>query len=209
MDGGVPAGDMHPPGVPAQLTSLIGREQDLDELAASLAGTRLLTLTGAGGVGKTRLAVAATARVAADFPDGAWWVELATVTDAGAVAPTLAQALGVRALPGLSELDAVVGYLWERRALLVLDNCEHVARRGGPRRRGAAARVPVAHDPGDQSRPARDSRGDALGGSTALAADRRRSGGPAGFTCRPPVHRPRVPGRPPLVARRRGRGGDR
>ena len=67
--------------------------------------------------------------------------------------PALAQALGVRALPGLSELDAVAGYLYARRALLVLDNCEHVVGGGGPRRRGAAARVPVADDPRDQPRP--------------------------------------------------------
>ena len=113
--------------LPAQLTSLIGRERDLEEVATSLAATRLVTLTGAGGVGKTRLAVAAASRAAADFPDGVWWIELAAVTDAGAVAPTLARTLGVRALPGMSELDAVVGYLWKRCALLVLDNCEHLA----------------------------------------------------------------------------------
>ena len=112
---------------PAQLTSLIGRERDVEEVVASLAATRLMTLTGAGGVGKTRLAVAASARAAAEFPDGVYWIELAAVADPGAVAPTLAQTLGVRALPGLSELDAVVGYLYERRALLVLDNCEHLA----------------------------------------------------------------------------------
>jgi predicted ATPase/DNA-binding CsgD family transcriptional regulator len=118
---------MSPPGLPAQLTSLIGRERDVEEVAASLASTRLLTLTGAGGVGKTRLALAAAARAAAGFPDGSWWIELAAVVDTGAVAPALARALGVRALPGLSELDAVVGYLCRRRALLVLDNCEHLS----------------------------------------------------------------------------------
>jgi predicted ATPase/DNA-binding CsgD family transcriptional regulator len=112
---------------PAPLTSLIGRERDVEEVVAGLVATRLITLTGAGGVGKTRLAAAATARAAANFPHGAYWIELATVTDPGAVAPTLAQAFDVRALPGLSELDAVVGYLHARRALLVLDNCEHLA----------------------------------------------------------------------------------
>ena len=122
--------------IPAQLSPLIGRERDLEALRAMLPSARLLTLTGAGGVGKTRLAVEAGARAAAEFPDGVWWIELAALADPGAVASALVQALGVRPLPGLGELDAAVGFLCERRALLVLDNCEHVL--------GEAARVTAA-----------------------------------------------------------------
>jgi predicted ATPase/DNA-binding CsgD family transcriptional regulator len=112
--------------LPAQLTSLIGRERDLDAVRASLSSARLLTLTGAGGVGKTRLAIETAARGVADFPDGVWWIELAAVTDPGMVGATLVQGLGVRPLPGLSEVDAAVGFLHDRHALLVIDNCEHV-----------------------------------------------------------------------------------
>ena len=112
--------------LPAQLSSLIGRERELEDVAAMLSSARLLTLTGAGGVGKTRLAVEAATRSVADFPDGAWWIELTAVADPGMVESTLVQALGVRPLPGTSELDAAIGFLHARRTLLVLDNCEHI-----------------------------------------------------------------------------------
>ena len=114
------------PNLPAQLSSLIGREQDLEEVRTALSSARLLTLTGAGGVGKTRLAAEAAARSGADFPGGVWWVELASLTAADMVEPTLLRALGVRPLPGLSELDAAVGLLSSRRGLIVVDNCEQV-----------------------------------------------------------------------------------
>jgi predicted ATPase/DNA-binding CsgD family transcriptional regulator len=112
--------------LPAQLSSLIGRERDLEEVGAMLSSARLLTLTGAGGVGKTRLAVEAAARGVGDFPDGVWWIELAALADSGLVRATLVQALGVRPLPGVSEVDAAAAFLYPRRALLVVDNCEHV-----------------------------------------------------------------------------------
>ena len=102
--------------IPAQLTTLIGREDELAALAEALAGTRLLTLTGAGGVGKTRLAAAAA-------PQEAHWIALASRDD---VAPAIVRALDVHALPGLGELDALIALLHDQRALLVLDNCEHV-----------------------------------------------------------------------------------
>lgn len=112
--------------LPAQLSSLIGRERDLDEVEATLSSARLLTLTGAGGVGKTRLAIEAAMRSAAGYPDGVWWVELAALGDPGIVDSTLVQSLGVRPLPGQSELDAATAFLGARRALVVVDNCEHV-----------------------------------------------------------------------------------
>jgi predicted ATPase len=111
----------------AELGPLIGRERDLDEVLAALSSARLLTLTGAGGVGKTRLAAEAAARSVADFPGGTWWIELTAPADPRMVSSALVRALGVRPLPGVSEADAAVGFLCERRGLIVLDNCEHVA----------------------------------------------------------------------------------
>ena len=120
-----------PPGrvahnLPTPLSSLVGRERDLGGVQATLSSARLVTLTGAGGVGKTRLAIEAAARAVSDFPAGVWWLELAPLADSGMVESTLVQGLGVRPVPGLGELDAAVGFLCERHALLVLDNCEHV-----------------------------------------------------------------------------------
>lgn len=112
--------------VPAQLSSLIGRGRDLDEIGAILSSQRLLTLTGPGGVGKTRLAAEAASRAVSGFSDGVWWIELAALADPGMVPSALVQALGVRPLPGVGELDAAVGFLSHRHALLVVDNCEHV-----------------------------------------------------------------------------------
>jgi predicted ATPase/DNA-binding CsgD family transcriptional regulator len=127
---GVVALPTRPDGVahnmPAPLSSLIGRQQVVEEARAALSSARLLTLTGAGGVGKTRLAIEAATHARADFPGGVWWMELADLSDAGAVESRLVEVLGVRPLPGLGELDAAVGFLSERRALLVVDNCEHL-----------------------------------------------------------------------------------
>lgn len=115
--------------LPAPLTDLIGRTEDLRRLDALLAAERLVTLTGAGGVGKTRLALEAAARRAGDFPDGVWLVELAAARTAAEVHEAVAAVLGlrddlrapVRALPGRLA-DALAG----QETLLLLDNCEHV-----------------------------------------------------------------------------------
>jgi predicted ATPase/DNA-binding CsgD family transcriptional regulator len=112
--------------LPVSLTSFVGRERELGEVRAALAATRLLTLTGAGGCGKTRLALRAASEVLDRFPGGVWWVELAPVGDEGLVGAAIAEALGVRPLPGLSELQACGAYLAARRALVILDNCEHL-----------------------------------------------------------------------------------
>jgi predicted ATPase len=112
--------------LPAQLSSFVGRERELRELRAALAATRLLTLTGAGGCGKTRLALRAASELVDRFPGGVWWVELAPLADDRLVGAAVAEALGVRPLPGVTELQAACGYLASRRALLILDNCEHL-----------------------------------------------------------------------------------
>ena len=119
-----------PPGLqrplPQYVTRFIGREQEQNDILQLLEQARVLTLTGAGGSGKTRLASRLAARASDRFPDGVSWVELATISAPGLVASTLAQALGLRPFPGQTELDVVVSHLESRRALVVLDNCEHL-----------------------------------------------------------------------------------
>lgn len=112
--------------LPVYLSSFVGREAELLEVLRLLESGRFVTLTGAGGSGKTRLAVHAAGLVADGFTGGVWWLDLSVINDPVLVPALLAQTLEVRPLPGQSELDAVVSYLADRRALVLLDNCEHV-----------------------------------------------------------------------------------
>jgi predicted ATPase len=107
-------------------TSLVGREAELTELQTAIKTSRLVTLTGVGGVGKTRLAVEAAARLTDDFTDGVFLIELAAVTDPGAVPDAVAAVLGVTQQSGMSVADSVATALEDRARLLVFDNCEHV-----------------------------------------------------------------------------------
>jgi predicted ATPase/class 3 adenylate cyclase/DNA-binding CsgD family transcriptional regulator len=118
--------DALPNNLPEQLTSFVGRTGELSDIGEALEQTRLLTLTGAGGCGKTRLAAQAAADALERFPGGVWWVELAPLADPDAVGPTLGEALGVKPLPGQSSLEASVAHLAGAQALVVLDNCEHL-----------------------------------------------------------------------------------
>ena len=104
----------------------MGRAGEADEVAGLLDEFRLVTVTGPGGVGKTRLAVEVARRVVSRFADGAWLAELGSVQDAALVPTAVARALGVRLLPGISPLEALVQPLARRQLLLVMDNCEHV-----------------------------------------------------------------------------------
>jgi len=113
-------------GFPAALTSFIGRAGPAREVAGLLGQYRLVTVTGPGGVGKTRLAGEVAGRAAARFADGAWLAGLAPVQDPAQVAPAVAAALGVREQPGMPAAVAVARVLARRQLLLVLDNCEHV-----------------------------------------------------------------------------------
>ena len=113
-------------GFPVVLTSFVGRAGVVREVAGLLEEYRLVTVTGPGGVGKTRLAGAVTGRAAARFADGAWLAGLAPVQDPAQVAPAVAAALGVREQPGMPAAVAVARVLARRQLLLVLDNCEHV-----------------------------------------------------------------------------------
>jgi predicted ATPase/DNA-binding SARP family transcriptional activator len=112
--------------LPRQLTSFVGRAHEVAQIAGLVRERSLVTLTGVGGVGKTRLALQVAAQVVPEFPDGAWLCEIAPVTDADAVWESLAAALGVRPAPGRTLKDVLLDYLEPKRLLVVLDNCEHL-----------------------------------------------------------------------------------
>jgi predicted ATPase/DNA-binding CsgD family transcriptional regulator len=118
------AGSMHC--FPAALTSFVGRAAVIDEIAGRLGQDRLVTVTGPGGAGKTRLAGEVAKQVAGRFADGVWLAELAAVRDPAQVAAAVAAALGIRELPSVAAPDALAHALAQRQLLLVLDNCEHV-----------------------------------------------------------------------------------
>ena len=121
------AGSSHPPdNLPLELTSFIGRAREVAEVKRLLAERRLLTLTGAGGSGKTRLALEVARDLVGTYPDGVWLVELASLSDGKLVAGAVAAALGVGEQPDLPYTETLVDYLRSRRMLLVLDNCEHL-----------------------------------------------------------------------------------
>jgi predicted ATPase/DNA-binding CsgD family transcriptional regulator len=117
-------GGLH--GFPAALTSFVGRAQVVDEVAAQLGRHRLVTVTGPGGAGKTRLASEVAEQVTGRFADGVWLAELAAVQDPAQVAAVVGTALGIRDLPSAAAADALAHALARRQLLLVLDNCEHV-----------------------------------------------------------------------------------
>ena len=112
--------------LPVQLTSLVGREAEIGDVRQLLADNRLVALTGAGGAGKTRLAVEIAARIAPEFGDGVWYVDLAPVTHPAVVPVTVARALGLPDQPGRSTMDTLLRFVRDRHMLVVLDNCEHV-----------------------------------------------------------------------------------
>jgi predicted ATPase/DNA-binding CsgD family transcriptional regulator len=112
--------------LPTQLTSFVGRSEELGAVELLLTGERLVTLTGSGGCGKTRLALQAAAELADRWPDGAWWIDLAPVTDASLVAEMVASTLGALVEPVGGPLRSLGRQLRDRRLLLCLDNCEHL-----------------------------------------------------------------------------------
>jgi hypothetical protein len=118
--------DLRPGNLPARTTSFLGRENHLVEVGRLLREARLVTLTGVGGVGKTRLAMQVAAGVSMNHPDGAWLVELASLRDATTVGHAVAGVFGLREQPGKTIGQGVVAWLGARRLLFVLDNCEHL-----------------------------------------------------------------------------------
>ncbi len=142
--------------LPSPPTRLIGRAKEVAAAAALLVGHRLVTLVGAGGVGKTRTAIEIANEQRLRFPDGGWFVDLAPLSDPSAVTPTVAAVLGI-SIAQTPTLGSVADFLQERRALLILDNCEHVLdqvaqlsravlRRGGESRILATSREPLGTD---------------------------------------------------------------
>jgi predicted ATPase/DNA-binding CsgD family transcriptional regulator len=179
-------------GFPASLTSFIGRDGPLREIAGLLAEHRLVTVTGPGGAGKTRLAGQVARAVAGEFADGAWLAELAPVRDPAQVASVVAAVLGVREQPGVPAGEAVARVLARQQLLLVLDNCEHLLGAAAALCAGllqacddvrllATSREPLAvagearYRLGPLTLPGSDQTGDGGSEAVALFADRARS----------------------------------
>lgn len=118
--------DLQPNNLPAQLTSFIGREKEIDEIKAALSESRLVTLTGSGGTGKTRLSIETGLQLLPRFSNGVWLVELAPLSDEAQIIPALAQAFGLQELPFNPLKNLVMDYLRDKKLLLILDNCEHL-----------------------------------------------------------------------------------
>ncbi len=117
---------LHTGRLPGPLTSFIGREKEQEEIGRLLATTRLLTLIGAGGCGKTRLALETAAKVAGEYPDGVWVVELASLSEQALVPQTVASVLAIREASGQTLEQSLIEHLRAKRLLLILDNCEHL-----------------------------------------------------------------------------------
>jgi predicted ATPase/class 3 adenylate cyclase len=115
-----------PNNLPAQLATFIGRDRELAEVRDLVGSSRLVTLTGAGGCGKTRLGLQVAAELLDGSGDGVWLVELAAVLDEDAVAPAISQALGITGQPGRPALEALLDALAPQDILIVVDNCEHL-----------------------------------------------------------------------------------
>jgi predicted ATPase/class 3 adenylate cyclase len=115
-----------PNNLPLQITTFIGRDDDLHALAALVRRSRLVTVVGTGGLGKTRISLQVAAELIDEFPDGVWLVELAALADPRLVAQAIASVLRVKEEPGVSITQALQRHCGERRLLLVLDNCEHL-----------------------------------------------------------------------------------
>src|SRR6266540_1118108 len=122
--------DARPNNLPLQLTSFVGREEQIAEIRQLLGRTRLLTLTGAGGTGKTRLALQVAAAILTEYRDGSFFVDLSSVTDPALVLSVTALALGVPEMAGRPILEAVRDHLHDKELLLVVDNFEQVAEAG-------------------------------------------------------------------------------
>jgi predicted ATPase/class 3 adenylate cyclase len=118
--------EVTPNNLPRQVTSFVGRERELAEIGDLLETNRLVTLVGAGGIGKTRLSLQAAANLIDNYSDGTWFVQLAALADANVVPQAVASVLGVREEAGSTVLEALLKHFKDRRCLLILDNCEHL-----------------------------------------------------------------------------------
>ena len=112
--------------LPVQRTSFIGREKEMEEIQQSITARRLVTLTGIGGTGKTRLALQIAANLLDQFPQGVWFIDLAPLTDSELISETILSSFGIPQQPGLTGWQQLKDYLKSKRLLLILDNCEHL-----------------------------------------------------------------------------------
>ncbi|HNB41563.1 MAG TPA: hypothetical protein PLG52_08685, partial [Anaerolineales bacterium] len=112
--------------LPTQLSTFIGREKEVAQIKGRMEKNRLVTLTGSGGIGKTRLSIQVASELLAEYPIGVWLVELAPLTDPALVPQSVCAALGVKPEGDTSALDALINYMHEKKILLVVDNCEHL-----------------------------------------------------------------------------------
>src|SRR6185436_12294157 len=118
--------DSFPNNFPTQLTSFIGRESEIVEVKQELEAHRLVTLTGSGGTGKTRLSLQVAADLLEKFDHGVWFVELAPLTDPDLIPQTIHSTIGISDQPNKTPLEILKEYLHEKKMLIVLDNCEHL-----------------------------------------------------------------------------------
>ncbi|MBV8727318.1 MAG: adenylate/guanylate cyclase domain-containing protein, partial [Candidatus Eremiobacteraeota bacterium] len=118
--------ELRPHNLPAQLTTFVGREDEVRELNDALRATRLLTLTGPGGIGKTRLALEVGSHVLEEFPHGVWFVDLSTLHEGERIPESIASALSLQEQSDRSHWDVAISYLRDKQLLLILDNCEHL-----------------------------------------------------------------------------------
>ena len=152
-----------PNNLPQQVTTFIGREREIAEGTTLLGKSRLVTLLGVGGLGKTRLSLQVGAEVLDDYPDGVWFVELAPVTDERRVAQAVATVLGVKEEAGQPVSEALLKFVRDRQLLLILDNCEHLAHacavlakdllQSGPRVKVLASSRELLHVAGETTYP--------------------------------------------------------
>lgn len=162
--------DAFPNNLPPQMTSFVGRERELGEVCRLLGEARLVTLTGAGGCGKSRLALHAVADSVDAYPSGVWWVELAPLVDPELVAHSVMQAINLQEDPTQDLLDRLTGYLGDQRVLIALDNCEHVIDAATRVRGGAGVALPESDSARHESRSAEHSGGGYVASSAPLAA---------------------------------------
>ncbi len=154
-----------PHNLPHQATSFVGREAEIATARTMLASTRLLTLLGMGGLGKTRLALRVAAEEIHRYPDGVWFLDLSPLRDSALVAAEAAQVMGVQPEPGRATLQSVCTHLKSRHTLIVLDNCEHLLQasaafasavlKAAPFVRIVASSREALHVPGEQALPLR------------------------------------------------------
>ena len=191
--------DAVPGNLPVPTTSFVGRDREVVELVTAVRNHRLITLSGVGGVGKTRLAVEVAGELVPEFPDGVWLVELAPVGDPAAVPDAVASALGVTQQVGRTVPDTVADALSGRRLLVVMDNCEHVLDAAADLVDAILARTSTVKVIAT-SREGLRVRGRAPVARRAVRRERRNH-----LTGRSAVHRPGPGGEPHVRAHGRGR----